>query len=276
MHGGPNASSGSLGARVYDLLEGDEPHFDDLAWYRARLDGVRGCVLELAAGTGRLTRALASIPPRLVALDLDLGMLGVLRDRTTRIDGIVRGDLLRLPFRSARGVSSETRRDHDGECGFGACFCAYNALGCLLDRADLRRAFDEMRRVTVAGGKCLFDVGEVRPEELPRGEKRFDGEHWVLPDGGYLTRQIRVRSVPEAERVDLDFVYQEVKNGGVAREEHTHTALNTWALEEYVRAAQDAGFEVAVVDERFASPGPPIRLWAFVELHAPGPRSVLL
>jgi hypothetical protein len=98
----------------------------------------------------------------------------------------------------------------------------------------------------------------------------------VLPDGGYLTRQIRVRSVPEAERVDLDFVYQEIRNGGVAREEHTHTALNTWALEEYVRAAQDAGFEVAVVDERFASPGPPIRLWAFVELHAPGPRSVLL
>jgi SAM-dependent methyltransferase len=249
----------TLAARVYDLVEGDAPHFDDLAWYRTRLEGIRGPVLELAAGTGRLTRGLGEAYPHVV-LDLDRNMLGVLRRRSERPLGIVCGDLSRLPFRSAGPIAPH---------GFDACLCAYNSLGCLLDRRDVRRAFREMRRVTASGGLCLFDVGEVRMNELPPGEKLFEREHWALPDGGALTRRVRVRSLPDTERVELEFEYREVRGGRVIREEHGHSALNTFPLDDYVRAAEEAGFELTALDEHLTPSATPIRLWAFVALRSP-------
>jgi len=253
----------SPAVRVYELLEGDEPHFDDLAWYREKLGALRGPVLELAAGTGRVTRTMQAHHGETVALDLDAQMLRCLRARTPGLRGIVQADLRRLPFRGSSAARGEGPP-------FAAIVCAYNSLGCLVDRMDLRRAFAEMRRVLWPAGSCLFDVGRVHPADLPEGSKTFDVETWALPDGDRLSRQVRIHHLPDEECVRIDTVYEESRPGRPARIEHVTSSLNTWPLEVYLDAALRAGFALHTLDERRAPPAEGGRpRWAFVALTAP-------
>ena len=101
MNEGDSAFVGSV-PETYDQYMGPmlfEPHAIDTA---RRFDGFNGDVLEIAAGTGRLTRALAErLGPhaKLTATDLNEPMLEVAR-RTVGGDRIVfqTADAQALPF----------------------------------------------------------------------------------------------------------------------------------------------------------------------------------
>jgi SAM-dependent methyltransferase len=117
------------------------PYADDLA---ARLAGLRdGSVLETAAGTGVVTRALASTLPRdvaIVATDLNQAML----DHAARQLGSDRvtwrqADAQMLPF-------------PDGM--FDVVVCQFGVMFFL----DKPRAFAEAARVLEPGGRFLFSV----------------------------------------------------------------------------------------------------------------------
>jgi ubiquinone/menaquinone biosynthesis C-methylase UbiE len=78
-----------------------EPYAQDLAEEVRRLNP--GSVLETAAGTGVVTRALATMLPaatRLVATDLNAAMLDVARTRVPRDSPVEwrQADALALPF----------------------------------------------------------------------------------------------------------------------------------------------------------------------------------
>lgn len=112
-----------------------------------------GDVLEIACGTGQVTRRLrARLDPsvRLVATDLSAAMLAYARGNVGD-DGIEwrEADACQLPF--------EDRR-------FGAVVCA---LG-LMFVPDKARAFAEARRVLAPGGTFFFSVWD-RIEENPTG-----------------------------------------------------------------------------------------------------------
>ena len=118
-----------------------EPYADDLA-QRLRSHSP-GRVLEIAAGTGVVTRALAAglaEPTSIVATDLNQDMLdhaasvGTLRPVEWR-----HADALDLPFR-------------DGE--FDAVVCQF----AVMFFPDKPRAFAEARRVLKPGGVFLFNV----------------------------------------------------------------------------------------------------------------------
>jgi SAM-dependent methyltransferase len=118
-----------------------EPYAEDLA---SRLvAGTPARVLEIAAGTGVLTRRLASLLPEevsIVATDLNQAMLdmasavGTKRPVTWR-----QADAMLLPFR-------------DGE--FDAVVCQFGVMFL----PEKSRAFSEARRVLMAGGMLLFNV----------------------------------------------------------------------------------------------------------------------
>ncbi|MFL5302387.1 MAG: class I SAM-dependent methyltransferase, partial [Anaeromyxobacteraceae bacterium] len=118
-----------------------EPYAADLA---ARVADLRPTqVLEVAAGTGAATRALArALPPgaRLVATDLSQPML----DRARAV-GAARpvewhqADAMTLPF---------------GDASFDAVACQFGVMFF----PDVRRAFAEARRVLRPGGALLFSV----------------------------------------------------------------------------------------------------------------------
>ena len=134
---------GSIPA-VYDRHLGPlifVPYAEDLA---ARLaDMHRGRILETAAGTGMVTRALlASLPESvsIVATDLNQPMLDYAASRLSSTRLIWRqADAQSLPFPDAE---------------FDAVVCQFGVMFF----PDLRRAFSEAHRVMKPGGRLLFNV----------------------------------------------------------------------------------------------------------------------
>ena len=140
-----NASrfSDAVAALYQDLLVPliFEPYAADLV---ARLTPLRPSrVLELAAGTGVVTRELAAGLPaevHLVATDLNEAMLAVARAQgTTREVTWRRADAMALPFEDA---------------SFDAVVCQFGAMFF----PDKAHAFAEARRVLRPGGTLLFNV----------------------------------------------------------------------------------------------------------------------
>jgi ubiquinone/menaquinone biosynthesis C-methylase UbiE len=166
-----------------------EPYARDLAERLAGLDP--GSVLETAAGTGALTRALASKLPacaRIVATDLNQPMLDRAAARQLD-DGRVswrQADALALPF------ADET---------FDAVVCQFGVMFF----PDKVRGFQEARRVLKPGGQFLFNVwdrisendfadvvAEALADHFPEDPPSFlartpHGYHDVRKIGGELT-----------------------------------------------------------------------------------------
>lgn len=118
-----------------------EPYANDLASRLASIPLSR--VLEIAAGTGVVTRALASTLPdhvAIVATDLNQAMLDqAVTSRTHRPVEWRQADAMQLPF-----------ADHTFDavvCQFGAMFFPHKA-----------KAFSEARRVLRPGGVFIFNV----------------------------------------------------------------------------------------------------------------------
>ncbi|MDB4943487.1 MAG: SAM-dependent methyltransferase [Labilithrix sp.] len=126
-----------------------EPYAEDIA---ERLRDVSvGAVLETAAGTGVLTRALArSLPPhvRIASTDLNEGMLSVAARSTTRPVTFQTADAQKLPFA-------------DGE--FDAVLCQFG----IMFLPDKVAGFREARRVLSPTGRFVFNVwAELEKNEV--------------------------------------------------------------------------------------------------------------
>ena len=119
-----------------------EPYATDLAVQLAKADPKR--VLEVAAGTGVVTRALAARLPaqtRLVVTDLNPPMLEYAKTRLSAGDRIEwrQADALALPF-------------EDGS--FDAVVCQFGAMFF----PDKVQGYREARRVLAPGGRYVFNV----------------------------------------------------------------------------------------------------------------------
>lgn len=125
----------------YDLLNDVLSLGQDRAWRRATvaaIDPRQGeLVLDLAAGTGTSSVALAEQGPVVVAADLSYGMLSEGRRRYPELD-FINADALRLPF------PDET---------FDAVTISYG----LRNVEDTVGALQEMLRVTRRGGRIVVN-----------------------------------------------------------------------------------------------------------------------
>jgi SAM-dependent methyltransferase len=126
-----------------------EPYAADLvARLRARPPAR---ILEIAAGTGAVTRAMVSALPEasVVATDLNPGMLEEARSRgTARPIEWRQADASALPFPDA---------------SFDAVVCQFGTMFF----PDKPKAFAEVRRVLAAGGRFLFNVwGAIETSEF--------------------------------------------------------------------------------------------------------------
>ena len=143
MSGRDAVFAGSVPA-LYDHHLGPllfEPFAADLAGRLADL--AEGRVLEVAAGTGVVTRALLEVLPatvEIVATDLNQAMLDVAKVRVRAPNVSFRqADALALPF---------------GEASFDAVVCQFGAMFFPDKRAGYREAW----RVLKPGGRFLFNV----------------------------------------------------------------------------------------------------------------------
>src|SRR6266542_4220009 len=136
MQSGDSVFAGSIPA-LYDRYLGPalfEPYAADLA--RRVADLAAGNVLETAAGTGRVTRALARVLPdsvSIVATDLNQAMLDF---------ASARADAAPLPFEDSR---------------FDAVVCQFGAMFF----TDKPVAYREALRVLKPAGRFLFSVWDA-------------------------------------------------------------------------------------------------------------------
>lgn len=118
-----------------------EPYAADLALRLGKLD--HGRVLEIAAGTGVVTRALAHALPasvEIIATDLNQPMLDLAASRLTDRP---------VTWRQADATSLPFEAD-----SFDAVVCQFGVMFF----PDKPRAFGEARRVLKPGGRLLFNV----------------------------------------------------------------------------------------------------------------------
>ena len=106
-------------------------------------------VLDIAAGTGTSSAAIARAGARVTALDFSPGMVAVGRQRHPDIE-FVEGDAQQLPFDDA---------------SFDAVTISFG----LRNVNDPHRALAEMRRVLVPGGRVIICEFTTPPNALVRG-----------------------------------------------------------------------------------------------------------
>jgi ubiquinone/menaquinone biosynthesis C-methylase UbiE len=133
---------------LYDFEYSDR--VDDVRWYRAfaREHGRGLDILELGAGTGRITCPLAKDGHRVFALDAMPSMLAAL---TERIQGEHVGERVKL-------LNADMREIPLAAGSIDLAIAPFNALMHLYDWQSLLRCFREVERVLAPGGTFAFDV----------------------------------------------------------------------------------------------------------------------
>jgi SAM-dependent methyltransferase len=124
-------------------------HTADLAFYVSLAARCRGPLLELGAGTGRVTRALLRAGASVHAVDQSAAMLEHARERLAKLPQAARGrvtwqraDLRRLRLRKR----------------FGLVIAPFNLFMHLYTRPDIEAALATIKRHLRPGGRFAFDV----------------------------------------------------------------------------------------------------------------------
>ena len=156
----------------------------DVEWYRRKAREASGPVLELGAGTGRITIPLAQDGVSVWALDADARMLGLLRrkmealprdvqQRVTAVEGDMRSFALEPRF--ALVISPFRAFLHN--------LTAHDQLACA------RRVYEHL----CPGGRFAFNIFHPSLEYMARSAGALTGVWRLvathqLPDGGLLVR----------------------------------------------------------------------------------------
>jgi SAM-dependent methyltransferase len=189
-------------ADVYDVWCAEVT--EDVDFYRAACDGAEGPVVELGAGSGRITVPVALDGHHVVAVDRSPAMLRRLDERATAAGvrdavRVVEGDLetvelprtdrIIAPFRTLLHLPDAERRV-----------------------AVLRR----VRRALVPGGRFVFDVFEPTPADV-----RATHDRWLERDSGVRER---ASWLADDALLDLDVRYR-----GHATTMRLHWVPGGWA-----------------------------------------------
>jgi SAM-dependent methyltransferase len=204
----------------------------DVRFWQALAKRTRGRVLELGAGTGRLTMPLArAVGKRVMGIDRSGPMLAcaVLKHRRlpkTKRPALLRGDIRALPFATS-------------SCQL--VIAPYGMLQSLTRERDLVRVLSEAARVLAPRG--IFGVDLV--PDLPiwdeyRRSIRLRGRR---PDGARVTL---IESVRQDRRRKLTIFDQEfVETRGTVKRSHRFAlAFRTLTVPAMVRRLERAGFDV--------------------------------
>lgn len=205
----------------------------DLELWRSLADGHEGPVLDVGAGTGRVSLDLARAGHPVIALDSDEELVQELQRRG---EG--------LPVRTLRADA----RDFTLEQKVGLCLVPMQTIQ-LLGGSEGRRAFlDCARRHLLPGGTLAIAI----TEELETFEVQ-DGGPGPLPDlverGGivYCSQPTAVRE--EAAQFVLERRRETVDPAGDRQVSHDRVALDRVSVEELQREAGGVGLRALPVRE---------------------------
>jgi len=215
---------------------------EDVGFFLARLEErrVRGPVLELGCGTGRVAVPLALAGYRVTGLDLSEAMLRRARRRRAGLPPPV---ALRLRF------SRQDMRRFRLRGRFAAILAALSSFA-LLPRAEDRRACLERIAAHLApGGIVLLDL--PNPEAPPPpGGRRHGRRTFLLPPWGYLAeKRIEERWDARGRLVDVRYRYviRRLSGGAPLRRMEMRFPLARVTLQELEPLLWELGCDVEAV-----------------------------
>jgi SAM-dependent methyltransferase len=256
-------------ARAHEGHEGWDEYAPFYDWENARTLGRRdvpfwrtvalntgGTLLELGAGTGRISIPLGRAGVPVVGIDRSEPMLARARRRVTRAKlqrrvRLVRGDIRHLPFadtrlpRRSRDGSSRAAKAGAGE-GFSMVLAPYGMLQSLLRERDLQATLASVHRVLKKGG--TFGVELVA--DLPSWqeyEKQVSLRGWRRKPGGAhvtLTETVRQDRKKGLTIFDQEFIE---RRGRKTQSRTFSLAFRTLSVPQMVRRLEKAGFEITAL-----------------------------
>jgi SAM-dependent methyltransferase len=207
----------------------------DVPFWRTVALHAGGTMLELGAGTGRISIPLGRAGVPVVGIDRSEPMLARARQRVKRARlqrrvRLVRGDIRFLPF-----------KHH-----FQMVLAPYGMLQSLLRERDLHATLAAVHRVLKTGG--TFGVELVA--DLPSWqeyEKRISLRGWRRKPGGAhvtLTETVRQDRVKGLTIFDQEFTE---RRGRTTQSRTFSLAFRTLSVPQMVRRLEKAGFEITAL-----------------------------
>jgi SAM-dependent methyltransferase len=239
-------------ARLYDLDLADDP--GDLDLYLALAARTGGPVLELAAGSGRLTVQIAAAGHEITGVDLDPAMLARARSAAEAAGGDAtgRGTTERAATERAateriRLVQGDARFIRLPDAGrFRLAFIPLNSIFLLATRPDQAAAVATLAAHLAPGGLAVIDAWLPGVEDLARYDGRVVLE-WVREDPATGRTVVKTGSAaydPVAGVVRLTTVFDEGRPGEPAVRWVRTDRLRLASPDELVAYAEAAGLEV--------------------------------
>ncbi|MGD0861609.1 MAG: class I SAM-dependent methyltransferase [Candidatus Limnocylindrales bacterium] len=230
-------------ARLYDVDLLEDP--GDIDLYLAMAARTGGPILELAAGSGRVTVPLAEAGYEVTAVDLDpamLARLGLRLEAAARDAPEIRGRV--------RAVEADlVGLELPGGSPFRLAILALNSILLLGSRESQQAALETMARHLAPGGVAVVDVWLPSADELARYDGRMSLEY-VRPDPDTDLTVVKSTSAehePTHGRVELTAIYEEGTQGSPPRRWIRHDRLRLLGAEELSSMAEDAGLVVEVL-----------------------------
>ena len=225
-------------ARLYDLDLTEDPGDLDLYLSLARRTG--GPVLELAAGTGRLSVPLAAAGFDVIGVDVDPAMLARARERaaTEKADGSL--ELVEADLRGLRLSAAGT---------FKLAFVALNSLLLLGSREAQREALRTMAAHLAPNGLAVVDVWLPDADDLARFDGRIVLEYARTEPGTgvTVTKAGSAQHDSVSQQVTLTTLYEESSQGGPAKRWVRVDRLRLVSADELRGFAEDVGLEVEIL-----------------------------
>jgi SAM-dependent methyltransferase len=206
----PYYAPGGLSTAYYDLLTGLDPTVSTDIDVYAGLAAPGGRLLELGAGSGRLTFALAERGFSVTGVDIAPAMLDLARARLARAEPAVAERItLKLGDMTALNLGQT----------FEAVFCPFHTLAHVPAGQAWKNAFGVTAKHLAAGGLAAFHLPSI---EVMAALPPVASDQAVLdqatPDGGRLQLFVRDRNFRAAlGRLEQVIEYRATDIGGAVR-----------------------------------------------------------
>ncbi len=221
-------------SQFYDLEYGEFE--DDLPLYLELAGRTGSPVLDVGAGTGRVTLALARVGFRVTGVDESAEMLACVQAKSAG------GPALDRQIECVQSSISE----FDGGGRFRLAIVALNSFRHLLTTEDQLAALRSIRRSLVPGGVCVIDVDNPDPVVLAQN----DGVlvlHWEKANpftGQFVQKWITYRTDRGAQIQYYTLIYDAIDGDGTVHRTRVSMPLRYTYRYEAQLLLERAGFAV--------------------------------
>ncbi len=222
---------------VADLYDIYVPVTDDIAFFVNEAKKCSGKVLELMAGTGRVSLPLVEAGVKLTCVDISAELLAILRDKLAQ-----------------RGLAASVYQSDVCELDLGKQFdlviIPFNSFAHLVSVQDQRSALEHIRRHVTPNGRFILTLGNpAKRRASVDGKLRLFRKYPRGAGQGTLLLWLLENFSPTDDHiVEMSEFFEEYDARGVLQSKRlTELRFRLTTKEEFEQAAKAVGFAVTAL-----------------------------